>query len=353
MVGEQFHCQITSAPLTVRREVIQFIIIPPIIYFFNIKMKVFAIVCCIGLAQAGLVRRDAEPDASPDAAPDADADPGYAYARGAVSAPVCHSVPEKTCVPRQVETPRKVCHQEYDEILDTVVTQHCEEVVTTTCQQVSQTSHHTSAIVGQDSKVVATGVVATPAVTVAHGHPVAAGHGHAVVEHGHAVAAPVVRSHGHVGHYGKREADPAPAADADPEADPGYGYASSPVVSAPVCNSVPVKQCKDVPVSTPRKVAKTVCATHVDVTTIEDCKEIITTQCSQTSQKVATHSAVVGHDTKVGPAAVVATHGHVHGHPVAGHAVAAHPVVGHAVAGHAVAGHAVAGHAVAGHAHHG
>merc|ERR1712083_507536 len=270
----------------------------------NIKMKAFVIVCIIGLAQSGLVKRDAEPDASPDAAPDAEADPGYAYAQGAVSAPVCHSVPEKTCVPRQVETPRKVCHQEYDEILDTVITQHCEEVVTTTCQQVSQTAHHTSAIVGQDSKIVATGVVATPAVTVAHGHP---------------------------------------AADADPEADPGYAYASSPVVSAPVCNSVPVKQCKDVPVSTPRKVAKTVCATHVDVTTIEDCKEVITTQCSQTSQKVATHSAVVGHDTKVGPAAVVATHGHVHGHAVAGHAVAAHPVAGHAVAGHAVAGHAHGG----------
>merc|ERR1712212_740660 len=200
-------------------------------HHFNIKMKVFAFICCIGLAQSGLVRRDAEPDASPDAVPDAEADPGYAYAQGAVSAPVCHSVPEKTCVPRQVETPRKVCHQEYDEILDTVVTQHCEEVVTTTCQQTSQTSHHTSAIVGQDSKVVATGVVATPAVTVAHGHPVAA----------------PVRSHGAVGHhghhFGKRDADAEPAPDADPEADPGYAYASSPVVSAPVCNSVPVKQC--------------------------------------------------------------------------------------------------------------
>merc|ERR1712134_248731 len=170
-----------------------------------------------------------------------------------------------------------------------------------------------------DSKVVATGVVATPAVTVAHGHPVAAVHGHATVAHGHGVAAPV-RSHGAVGHHGHHLGK----RDADPEPDPGYGYASSPVVSAPVCNSVPVKQCNDVPVSTPRKVAKTVCATHVDVTTIEDCKEVITTQCSQTSQKVATHSAVVGHDTKVGPAAVVATHGHVHGHPVAGQAAAAH-----------------------------
>merc|ERR1712106_681403 len=208
----------------------------------NLKMKFFAIICCVGLAQAGLVRREAEPDAEADA----EADPGYGhhgYAQGAVSAPVCHSVPEKTCVPRQIETPRKVCHQEYDEILDTVVTQHCEEVVTTTCQQTSQTSSHTSAIVGQDSKVVATGVVATPAVTVAHGH------GHAVAAHG------AVRSHGAVGHvgYGKREADAEPAADAEADADAayGYGYAAHPqVVSAPVCNSVPVKQCRDVPIST-------------------------------------------------------------------------------------------------------
>lgn len=305
-------------------------------------MKFFAFICCVGLAHSGLVRRDADP--APDAAPDADpeADPGYGhYAQGAVSAPVCHSVPEKTCVPRQIETPRKVCHQEYDEIVDTTITQHCEEVITTTCQQTSQTSSHTSAVVGHDSKVVATGVVATPAVTVAHGH---AGHG-------------VVRSHGAIGHghvgYGKREADAEPEADAeaiaDPEADAdagygyGYGYAAHPkAVSAPVCNSVPVKQCKEVPVHTPRKVAKTVCATHVDVTTVEDCKEVITTQCSQTSQKVAHHSAVVGHDTKVGPAAVVATHGH------AAVAVAAPVAVGYGH-GHAVAGHAVAGHAVAGH----
>merc|ERR1712106_223042 len=109
------------------------------------------------------------------------------------------------------------------------------------------------------------------------------------------------------------------------------------------CQSVPVKKCENVPVSVPRKVAKTVCAIHVDVTTVEDCKEVITTQCSQTSQKVAHHSAVVGHDTRVGPAAVVATHGHA--------AVAAPVVAGHgiAVAGHAVAGHAHTGHAVAGH----
>ena len=71
-----------------------------------------------------------------------------------------------------------------------------------------------------------------------------------------------------------------------------------------------------VPVSTPRKVARTVCKTVVDITTIEDCQvdiytarylisnnictqETVTTECTQTSTKVAHSSAVVGHDTKV------------------------------------------------------
>ena len=43
-----------------------------------------------------------------------------------------------------------------------------------------------------------------------------------------------------------------------------------------------------------RRVARTVCAEHVDVTTIEDCEEVITTQCSQTQQSVAHASNVVG-----------------------------------------------------------
>ena len=86
--------------------------------------------------------------------------------------------------------------------------------------------------------------------------------------------------------------------------------------------------------------ARTVCAVHVDVTTIEDCEEVITTQCSQTQQSVAHASSVVGtshvtlytchvtlytchcsgHDTRVGPASVVAVHEHAgHGAPVVGH----------------------------------
>merc|ERR1712128_171909 len=176
------------------------------------KMRFFAVFCCIGLAQSGLVRRDA--DAEPEADADAQFYGGYAGVgpvavapvAPVASAPVCTSIPEKTCVPRNIESPRQVCHQEYDEILDTTITEHCEEVITTTCTQSSQTATHTSAIVGTDSKVVATGVLASPAVTVAHGVPA----------HG------VVGFAGHAHAIGKRDADAEPEADADAQFFGGY-----------------------------------------------------------------------------------------------------------------------------------
>ena len=64
-----------------------------------------------------------------------------------------------------------------------------------------------------------------------------------------------------------------------------------------------------------RQVERTVCAVHTDVTTIEDCEEVITTKCSQTQQSLAHASNIVGHDTRVGPATVVAVNDHFHQHP--------------------------------------
>merc|ERR1711973_1059993 len=122
---------------------------PHLIHF--LIMKFFAIIAFVGYTQAFLVRREAAPEA------DADADAGYGYGAvspAAVSAPVCNSVPEKVCKDRTIETPRKVCHTEHDEIVDTTITEHCEEVITTKCEQTSTQSRHSSAIVGQDSKVV-------------------------------------------------------------------------------------------------------------------------------------------------------------------------------------------------------
>jgi len=277
-------------------------------------MKFFAIIAFVGYTQAFLVRREAAPEA------DADAEPGYGYGAvspAAVSAPVCNSVPEKVCKDRTIETPRKVCHTEHDEIVDTTITEHCEEVITTKCEQTSTQSRHSSAIVGQDSKVVATGVVASPEVTVAHGVPA-----HGVSGYGAVATGPVVSTVGAgavvggvvggvagygVAGYGKREAD----ADADADADAGYGYASPVATSAPLCNSVPVRTCNKVPVSTPRKIAKTVCKEVVDIKIIKDCTDTVSTTCTQQSVQQSHSSAVVGADTRVGPEAVVATHGTV------------------------------------------
>merc|ERR1712236_20189 len=286
---------------------------PHLIHF--LIMKFFAIIAFVGYTQAFLVRREAAPEA------DADADAGYGYGAvspAAVSAPVCNSVPEKVCKDRTIETPRKVCHTEHDEIVDTTITEHCEEVITTKCEQTSTQSRHSSAIVGQDSKVVATGVVASPEVTVAHGASV-----HGVSGYGAVATGPVVSTVGAgavvggvvvgvaapavaVG-YGKREAE----ADADADADAGYGYASPVATSAPLCNSVPVRTCNKVPVSTPRKIAKTVCKEVVDIKIIKDCTDTVSTTCTQQSVQQSHSSAVVGADTRVGPEAVVATHGTV------------------------------------------
>merc|ERR1712025_1424440 len=115
------------------------------------------------------------------------------------------------------------------------------------------------------------------------------------------------------------DASPDAKPDANPDADPGYHGPPPPgppplvqegpaEVSPPLCNSVPVKHCHNVPTHTPRRVARTICAVHVDITTIEDCEEVITTKCHQTSQTVAHASNVVGHDTRVGPPVVTGHH---------------------------------------------
>merc|ERR1712055_1241448 len=153
------------------------------------------------------------------------------------------------------------------------------------------------------------------------------------------VAAPAVA----VG-YGKREA----------EADADYGYASPVATSAPLCNSVPVRNCNKVPVSTPRKIAKTVCKEVVDIKIIKDCTDTVSTTCTQQSVQQSHSSAVVGADTRVGPEAVVATHGTVAVGVAAAPAVAvgAAPVVA-AYGGAAaplVAGYAGTGVGLAGYA---
>merc|ERR1711970_1053881 len=182
------------------------------------RMKVFPLIFIVGLTKAGLVRREA------------DADP-KAGAYGSASQPICRSVPEKTCTPRNVEKPRKVCHDEYDKIVDTTITEHCEEIITTKCEQVSTHARHSSGVVGTDSKVVATGVLASPERTVSYGR-ISSGIGGSYGSYGGAS-------------YGKREAEAEGA---------NYGYSAGHTKSAPVCTSVPQKMCKNVPQKTCKNV---------------------------------------------------------------------------------------------------
>merc|ERR1712029_1320173 len=297
----------------------------------NLIMKFISILCFIGFTQAFVVRREAEPDADADAF-----GIGYGASPRAVSAPVCKSVPQKVCKDRTIETPRKVCHTEHDEIVDTTVTEHCQTTTTTKCEQTSSQTRHSSNIVGSDSKVVSTGIIASPEVTVAQGASthggvvsgynagtgVASGYGAggAITSTGVVGTTGLIGSTGVVGSgaslgyggvtYGKREAD------ADAEADAGfYGYGSngvSPVsTSAPICRSVPVRTCNKVPVNRPRKTAKTVCMTVTDIKVIKDCTDTVSTTCTQQSVQQSQYSAVVGSDSKVGPSAVVANHGTV------------------------------------------
>merc|ERR1711931_402724 len=298
----------------------------------NLIMKFALILCFFGFSQAFVVRREAEADADADAF-----GIGYGASPRAVSAPVCKSVPQKVCKDRTIETPRKVCHTEHDEIVDTTITEHCQTTTTTKCEQTSSQTRHSSNIVGSDSKVVSTGVIASPEVTVVrgastHGGVVsgytagtsgaAAGYGAggAITSKGVIGTTGLIGSTGVVSNgaslgyggvtYAKREAD------ADAEADAGvYGYGSngvSPVsTSAPICRSVPVRTCNKVPVNRPRKVAKTVCKTVTDIKVIKDCTDTVSTTCTQQSVQQSHSSAVVGSNSKVGPSAVVANHGTV------------------------------------------
>merc|ERR1712002_197700 len=298
----------------------------------NLIMKFISILCFIGFSQAFVVRREAEAEADADGF-----GIGYGASPRAVSTPVCKSVPQKVCKDRTIETPRKVCHTEHDEIVDTTITEHCQTTTTTKCEQTSSQVRHSSNIVGSDSKVVSTGVIASPEVTVSQGASVHGGAvsgysagtsgaisgygaGGAISSTGVIGSTGIIGSTGLVGSgaslgyggvtYGKREAD------ADAEADAGlYGYGSngvSPVsTSAPICRSVPVRTCNKVPVNRPRKTAKTVCKTVTDIKVIKDCTDTVSTTCTQQSVQQSQYSAVVGSDSKVGPSAVVANHGTV------------------------------------------
>jgi len=172
--------------------------------------------------------------------------------------PVCTYKPVKKCTPKEVKTPRKVCQTVFDLYEDTIVTENCEKVVTTKCIKISQTSTNTSQVVDKSSRLVKAGIP----------KPISHDYAHHANTHAHA------------------EAEPEPHADADAEAEHWYGH-QNPLVSSPAnktvnppeCNSTTANTCHRVPVSTPRKVSRTVCETVVDVTTIQVCHKTVTKTC--------------------------------------------------------------------------
>merc|ERR1719153_1753134 len=86
----------------------------------------------------------------------------------------------------------------------------------------------------------------------------------------------------------------------------------SPVsTSAPICRSVPVRHCDQVPVNRPRKVARTVCKTVVDIKIIKDCTDTVAITCTQQSVQQSHSTAVVGTNSHDGPYTVEANHGTV------------------------------------------
>merc|ERR1712010_279015 len=179
---------------------------------------------------------------------------------GHVSAPSCVRPPVKECVPRTVETPRKVCQTVVDVFEDTTIT----------CTQTSEESHITESIASTDT------------VKIEEGVPVDAqtlGRASGVLHR----------------HIGKREAD-AEALHGSTSTTLYNTRISKPIktVGHPDCVSEPVKQCENIPNSNKRNVARTVCDTVVDSHEVEDCTETITEVCEQTNTYSHTSGKRVG-----------------------------------------------------------
>ena len=138
----------------------------------------------------------------------------------------------------------QVCHEEYDTVVDTSYVEECQDIVTKQCHQVSQQIHHSTAVVGHDSQIVA-----------------------------------VANS----GHYGKRDADPG-------HSDP-HNHLQ--------CFSKPHKECHQKPVHEEREECHVEHEVIVDIDYIEECEELITTHCEHDSETVENHSRIVGGESQV------------------------------------------------------
>merc|ERR1711973_418027 len=178
-----------------------------------------------------------------------DAEAGH---QGYSSGPKCHQNVDKQCHQKPINKERQECHEEYDVVIDTVYHEQCEDVVTKHCQQTHTKVHKSSHVVGHDSRIIA--------------HGSYGGYGH--------------------GGYHKRDA--------------GYGgYGHEGHSSAPQCQQHVEKMCHKIPEHKSKKIPRPVCKTVVDTTYIEECEDIVTEHCEETTKQVHHSSAVVGHDSQV------------------------------------------------------
>ena len=84
----------------------------------------------------------------------------------------------------------------------------------------------------------------------------------------------------------------------------GYGYHKRDAghegySSKPQCQEHVDRQCNKIPEHKSKKIPRPVCKTIVDTTYIEECEDIVTEHCEETTKQVHQHSAVVGHDSQV------------------------------------------------------
>ena len=69
--------------------------------------------------------------------------------------------------------------------------------------------------------------------------------------------------------------------------------------SGPKCVPSVAKHCHRTPQISSSKVPRPVCRTVVDTTTVEECEDLVTSTCEETSQQIIHSSNVVAADTQV------------------------------------------------------
>merc|ERR1711994_1171456 len=126
---------------------------------------------------------------------DAEADAGfYGYGSNGVSpvstsAPICRSAPVRTCNKVPVNRPRKVAKTVCKTVTDIKVIKDCTDTVSTTCTQQSVQQSHSSAVVGSDSKVGPSAVVANHGTVSVGSAGVAGGYGAGAIASGYGTGA--------------------------------------------------------------------------------------------------------------------------------------------------------------------